>query len=632
MLTFTIRGILREERTKLPVSGHYVKSYDKDLFFDDLLGGAFTDANGKFTIVCEAGDFREFLERKPDIYFKIYRPDRRTLIHTTEDAVQWDADTSKAFAIYLPDTALYDPEKDASVALLDEEGRSREVFEPGESLIISARGLLPIKTYEFALFLEDEPLFTSQLIADRAGEIPSTVLWPQLGLDDPRKAGTFSIPEAQAFWRGQALSLALRDGSTEFVRQKFHMAETFTRPIVVSINADAQLLNGFEIGQHPLTLGIYNAPFKGSARVFMVEHQHDWREADPFRVADLEKGRPAVWNIDIDNPDASHFELAGADELRPGIYDFIVRPEHYGQIEEAERVLPYDVLGARRATGLVVREAFMAGKIVGGGCINKLPISARRLSGGWPYVQYANTFELGEDVWGALDPGLVDPGNLSKMCAYYVIPYKSEVQWNSDSSLNHLAVLGGNANTTKRKLQAYCVNTGLSMLWPAASIEGEYDIVADFGNNVANSASFMADDSYDAPLDIIDGYFDVGFRVVADPTTLSEYPNIGNYNYTDATKGTQTVEDENSPYATPGGFTPINRLVPMRAHVYFPADAPGATTPNQISTARPDYPLIVIVHGNGQDYTTYDFCCSISPTTASSPPASIAAITRPRTA
>ena len=27
----------------------------------------------------------------------------------------------------------------------------------------------------------------------------------------------------------------------------------------------------------------------------------------------------------------------------------------------------------------------------------------------------------------------------------------------------------------------------------------------------------------------------------------------------------------------------------------------------KISTARPDYPLIVIVHGNGQDYTTYDF-------------------------
>lgn len=607
MFTFTIRGILREHRTRLPVAGLYIKAYDKDLFFDDLLGGTFTGLDGRFSIVCESGDFREFLERRPDIYFKIYRPDRQTQIHDTKDAVRWDADTSVELEVWLPDEALYDPGKEADFTLLDEDGQPRDVYEPGESLIIAARGLLPIKTYQFALSLEDEPLFTSQLISDRAGVIQSTVLWPQLGLDDPRKSGTFSVPEAQDFWRGKALSLALLDGENELARQSFRMAEVFTRPIVVSIDSDARVLNGFEIGQHPLTLGVYNLPFKGDARVYMVQRQHDWREADPFRIATLESGRPAVWDVDIGDAGASHLKLAGAEELRPGIYDFIVRPEHYGQVEKVERVLPYDVIGARRITGLVVREVFMQGKIVLGGCVNKLPISARRLVGGWPYVQYANTFELGEDVWGALDPGLVDPGNLGKMCAYYVIQSKTETQWNMSTGLNHLATLGGNPGTTKRKLQAYCINTGLAALWPAASIEGEYDIVADFGNNVPDAASFTADHSYDTPLDVIDGYFDVGFRVVADPTTLSEFPNIGNYNYTDADKGTKTVQDELAQYSTPGGFTPVDRLVPMRAHVYFPADALGATTPADISTARPNYPLIVIVHGNGQNYTSYDF-------------------------
>lgn len=99
-----------------------------------------------------------------------------------------------------------------------------------------------------------------------------------------------------------------------------------------------------------------------------------------------------------------------------------------------------------------------------------------------------------------------------------------------------------------------------------------------------------------------------------DPGTLVD-PGLfaGNWNYDEnvvaglGLAGTVTVDDENTFYATPGAFSILTRDVRLKAHVFFPADMPGVTDPAQISTTKPHYPLVVIVHGNGHDYKTYDF-------------------------
>ena len=99
-----------------------------------------------------------------------------------------------------------------------------------------------------------------------------------------------------------------------------------------------------------------------------------------------------------------------------------------------------------------------------------------------------------------------------------------------------------------------------------------------------------------------------------DPGTLTD-PGLfaGNWNYDEnivsamGLAGTVSIDDENAFYATPGGFSVLTRQVRLKAHVFFPADAPGATDPAQISATKPNFPLVVIVHGNGHDYTTYDF-------------------------
>ena len=99
-----------------------------------------------------------------------------------------------------------------------------------------------------------------------------------------------------------------------------------------------------------------------------------------------------------------------------------------------------------------------------------------------------------------------------------------------------------------------------------------------------------------------------------DPGTLVD-PGLfaGSWNYDEnvvtamGLAGTVEVDDENGSYATPGAFSVLTRDIRLKAHVFFPADMPGVTDPAQISITKPHYPLVVIVHGNGHDYTAYDF-------------------------
>lgn len=84
-----------------------------------------------------------------------------------------------------------------------------------------------------------------------------------------------------------------------------------------------------------------------------------------------------------------------------------------------------------------------------------------------------------------------------------------------------------------------------------------------------------------------------------DPGTLTD-PGLfaGNWNYDEnvvgamGLPGTVSVDDEDGFYATPGGFSVLTRQVQLKAHVFFPADAPGVTDPAQISATKPNYPVM----------------------------------------
>ena len=66
-----------------------VEAWDKDLLFDDLVGGAETGPDGAFRIVFGSGHFRElFFDHSPDLYFKVFADKR--LVANTKDSVLWN--------------------------------------------------------------------------------------------------------------------------------------------------------------------------------------------------------------------------------------------------------------------------------------------------------------------------------------------------------------------------------------------------------------------------------------------------------------------------------------------------------------------------------------------------------------
>jgi hypothetical protein len=84
-----IAGRILNRRTRQGIPALRVEAWDKDLILDDVVASAITDALGSFRIEFDQSHFQElFLDREPDLFFKIFRGDE--LIKSTEDSVLWN--------------------------------------------------------------------------------------------------------------------------------------------------------------------------------------------------------------------------------------------------------------------------------------------------------------------------------------------------------------------------------------------------------------------------------------------------------------------------------------------------------------------------------------------------------------
>lgn len=106
-MDFKITGRVIEKESGLGVPGLMVRAYDRDLLFDDLLGTARTEEEGRFELVYGEKDFRELFERRPDIYLTIYAPPCRRLMDT-RDHVRWNAGKVEHFEISIRRETLGD--------------------------------------------------------------------------------------------------------------------------------------------------------------------------------------------------------------------------------------------------------------------------------------------------------------------------------------------------------------------------------------------------------------------------------------------------------------------------------------------------------------------------------------------
>lgn len=473
-------------------------------------------------------------------------------------------------------------------------GERRSTAGPGESLVLAVENLRPQKAHHATVSVDGREVFTDTVLTDHQGRIQPTVLWPLLGLEDPDFEQPLPVDEAIARWHGKRIGVAIRDGKRTTRRFEISVDSALAGPLLIAVDAEGIVRGGFEVGERDALLAIRHGPAWERARAFLVPRQHRWRVGDALRPVSLASGKVAAASFGLKRGSATVM-LASSGELRPGAYDFVVRRLRYGWEDDELYLRPDDLIGGRWNTGLVVREPFWASKMIRGGCVNEQRQMVGRAIGVWPYIQFTDVFQAGENIYGALDPSALDPSLVSKMVAMYIVPHKTSAQWSSDPSLSHLAVLGGNPAVQRWLTQSYCINANFRLLWPNASQIGEFDVVADFGNNTGNPAAFVPDDTFTMPLDLIDGYTDPGFRIVPDPTIDTSFANSGSFSYDEATEGSVTVSGDFG-----GSWN-----VPLRGIVYFPADAPGATTPGQLSGAQATYPIVVIVHGNASSTTSY---------------------------
>ncbi|UCE19729.1 MAG: hypothetical protein JSV84_05125 [Gemmatimonadota bacterium] len=104
-MKFEITGQVEEAESGRGVPGVVVSAFDKDLLFDDLLGEAMTDAQGKFRLEYAEGEFRDLFEKRPDIYLTVKTVSGRTL-STTEKATRFNATPHEEFRLKISAEAL----------------------------------------------------------------------------------------------------------------------------------------------------------------------------------------------------------------------------------------------------------------------------------------------------------------------------------------------------------------------------------------------------------------------------------------------------------------------------------------------------------------------------------------------
>ena len=81
-----------------------MRAFDRDLAFDDPLGFATTDADGRFRIRYDESRFRDVLESRPDVYLQVF--DAAGLRLLEETPVRRNASRDEVFSLRISGTLL----------------------------------------------------------------------------------------------------------------------------------------------------------------------------------------------------------------------------------------------------------------------------------------------------------------------------------------------------------------------------------------------------------------------------------------------------------------------------------------------------------------------------------------------
>lgn len=88
-----------------------------------------------------------------------------------------------------------------------------------------------------------------------------------------------------------------------------------------------------------------------------------------------------------------------------------------------------------------------------------------------------------------------------------------------------------------------------------------------------------------------------------DPAYIKQWDHVGTAHYRN--NSTNAIPFTVSDFGN-SGFSTEKPEIYLNANVFYPADYEGVKEPNLISSIESNYPLIVIIHGNGQNYEDYN--------------------------
>ncbi|RKG60749.1 hypothetical protein D7X30_07450 [Corallococcus sp. AB011P] len=485
---------------------------------------------------------------------------------------------------------------------VDDRGQALSALPAGDSLTVGAQGLTPDTVYElrFALDAERIPSLKeavgfARATTDAQGTLAPFILWFQSGVVGcPERAAPPASPyrfpsfeRAQAALGGRTLLVTAQPVATDRTGKVPPMQLTVGDPVAsfqLPIRAEAParvypstssgcLLNAHETGRGDLYVTGSGFQAGEPVEVSVVPNQRVWRVGDAFADVTGDAFTAAPKQVTADA--SGRFTVPAWSEhlQRRGAYDVIVRRPvfqppvgHLG----ANDVVSYGI-----DTGLVLYLTYP----VGGPTMD----IAGRPQNTFPYFEFSDAFaDTGDPVWGAVDPTYVPaahPGGT--WAAYYVVGHRTVSTWAMNTALTDVS--GG---IEIQQVKAGCVNGTDVVIWHPPLVQGQYDVVVDFGATVANTpADFATDGHYHEARDFLDGANQMGFQVGKDPYALGTYA-VGQDSY--------SIDDF---FPSIGGALNVD----LRAVVRYPAVANGTGT----AAAAGTFPLFVIQHGNHRICTTY---------------------------
>jgi hypothetical protein len=605
-LKFKIRGKVIERESKRPLAGLMVRAYDKDLLFDDLLATTTTDKTGSFEMRYSGSDFQELFDRNPDIYFIIMDETGARTIHTTAESVRCNAGADEFFEIEIPSHKIPPSDKNDEITLLDAQGNHRAEFEAGEVVMVNLQGLKPNQQHQVRVLDEKgKKILSASLLSNRFGVIAPTVVWPDMGLGNPEKGGRFafeSFEEAHKVMSGLELSMEILEGKKIIRKSKFKVADKLTGIRLYSATKSGTMQRGLLLGRDELRIAGTNFPPGSLLNIYLVKRRLGWKAGDPIVPVQNPDGSEVVKTIHLKEEDTDFNILVWSQEqLQLGSYDMIARvvlPHEYRKDERTIRAS--DIISDRYITSVVIRDDIYHYKPIEMGCIMASKEIAGKMLWGVPEeILYTNNFPKGTDVWAALDPAGLMSGEIGKKIRYYVIQHKEPADWTASSLLTPIPGTGAEIITSSS-----CVNANAALVWSNPMQAGKYDLVVDFGNNAPNPADFIADDSFDPPMDMIDGYMNVGFYVTDDPSIPGTFA-VGQTTFNEPAVTIPAIGVWIPTSIQPDGIlgdTLSGTLdLPLIAEVRYPADINGLNV--DVSPAKSNYPVVVIMHGQ---HTTAD--------------------------